>query len=193
MRWLPLRFCLSMALHSVSAATEPALNNGLIDDFSSDDGVSRLGTPWRLVTDQVMGGVSQGQVRTAILDGRRSLCLEGDVSLANGGGFIQVALDLAQAGTLDAHRFSGIRLLVRGNGEAYTLHLKTNATALPWQAYRAHFDTAPEWRELRRPFDTFAPYRVTAALDPARLVRLGILAIGRPIRAEVCVAEIGFY
>lgn len=36
---------------------------GLINDFGRADGRSRLGTHWRLITDQVMGGVSSATVR----------------------------------------------------------------------------------------------------------------------------------
>lgn len=193
MRFLPLWLCMTTAFLPANSEGNPQRVDALIDDFSTDDGISRLGTPWRLVTDQVMGGVSRGRLAVAHQYGRRALCLAGEVSLANAGGFIQASLDLAQNGSLNAERFSGIRLVVRGNGESYNLHLKTSATTLPWQAYRAQFDAAPEWREVRLPFDTFTPYRVTAALDRTRLVRLGILAIGRPILAEVCVAEVAFF
>jgi hypothetical protein len=79
----------------------------LIDDFNDPGGLSRLGTPWRFVTDQVMGGVSSGRIAFAEIQGRHCLCLHGDVSLDNKGGFIQLALDLAPAGALD--RFAGWR------------------------------------------------------------------------------------
>ena len=36
--------------------------NMLIDDFTSEDLVSKLGQRWRGVSDQVMGGVSQASV-----------------------------------------------------------------------------------------------------------------------------------
>ena len=55
----------------------------LIDDFNDPGGHSRLGTPWRLVTDRVMGGVSTGRVSFEEIQGRRCLCLSGDVSLDN--------------------------------------------------------------------------------------------------------------
>ncbi len=53
----------------------------LIDDFENNDGLSRLGTPWRLVTDRVMGGVSAGWMSLKEIDGRRALCMNGDLSL----------------------------------------------------------------------------------------------------------------
>ena len=165
----------------------------LIDDFTRDDGRSLLGTPWRLVTDRVMGGLSTGRITLGTHKGRRSLCLSGDVSLANNGGFVQVNLELAPDGTLDASAFEGVRLVVRGNDEDYKVHLKTLDTSLPWQSYRAEFLAGDDWCERRLPFSAFAPHRLAAPLDTRRLRRLGIVAIGRAMEAEVCLAEIGFY
>jgi len=165
----------------------------LIDDFNDPGGLSRLGTPWRLVTDRVMGGVSTGRIAFGEIQGRRCLCLHGDVSLDNNGGFVQISLDLAPAGALDAGRFQGIRLAVRGNGALYNLHLKTVDVRRPWQSYRSSFPTGPEWREIQLPFSGFVPYRIDVPLDLHKLRRLGIVAIGSRMTAELCVAEIGFY
>ena len=76
----------------------------LIDDFNDPGGLSRLGTPWRSVTDQVMGGVSTARIAFEEIQGRLCLCLSGDVSLDNNGGFIQASLDLASE-----HRVGGPR------------------------------------------------------------------------------------
>jgi hypothetical protein len=165
----------------------------LIDDFAVADGPSRLGTPWRLVTDGVMGGASAGGLSRAQIDGRRALCLRGEVRLENNGGFVQVALDLAPEGDLDASDYTGIRLLVRGNGETYNLHLKTADLLLPWQSYRSSFPTGPEWREIRLPFGGFESHRAGVPLDTGRVRSLGLVAIGRAFSAELCVAEIGLY
>jgi len=172
-------------------------DDGLIDDFSRSDGVSALGTVWRAVTDQVMGGRSEGTIARQMVDGRRALCLSGDVSLANNGGFVQAILDLTVPADvnpgLDASGFEGVRLLVRGNREIYNLHLKSTATVLPWQSYRATFTAGPEWQEVYLPFESFEPHRLVQRLDTRRLTKLGILGIGRAFQAEVCIAEVGFY
>lgn len=164
-----------------------------IDDFSRADGMSALGTPWRLVTDRVMGGVSDARMQRREIDDRQALCMEGGVSLENNGGFVQINLDLAPGGVLDASKFTGLRLVVRGNGERYNVHLKSIDISLPWQSYRAEFTAPNEWQEWRLPFDTFVPHRIEVGLDVQHLTRLGIVAIGRAFHAMVCVAEIGFY
>jgi hypothetical protein len=174
----------------VSASAADTL---LIDDFAVAGEPSRLGTRWRLVTDGVMGGVSAGGLSLGQIDRRRALCLQGDVRLENNGGFVQAALDLAPEGVFDASAYTGIRILVRGNGEAYNLHLKTADLRLPWQSYRSTFQTAPEWREIRLPFSGFEPHRVAAPLDTRGLRSLGLVAIGRAFAAELCVAEVGLY
>jgi len=182
-----------LAMTTLFTTIAGANAGGLIDDFAAADGLSRLGTPWRLVTDQVMGGVSSAALQRRTLDGRRALCLQGNVSLANNGGFVQVNLDLSRSGPLDASHFTGVRLVVRGNGETYNVHLKTTATSMPWQSYRADFIADTTWREIRLPFTAFSPHRLVPALDTTRLKRLGVVAIGRVMRAELCIAEVGFY
>jgi hypothetical protein len=165
----------------------------LIDDFTRTDGRSALGTPWRVVTDQVMGGVSTARMGLELHAGRRALCLRGEVSLANNGGFAQINLALAPRGDLDASAYTGVRLVVRGNGEDYKVHLKTPDTLRPWQSYRADLPTGAAWSEVRIPFADFTPHRLAAPLDRSRLSRLGLVAIGQAMTAELCVAELAFY
>jgi hypothetical protein len=184
---------LALGLGAALLASGPAAKPMLIDDFNHPGGVSRLGSPWRFVTDRVMGGMSSGQQSFMEIQGRRCLCLHGEVRLENNGGFIQLALDLAPEEALDASRFQGIHMVVLGNGSSYNLHLKTSDVRRPWQSYRSNFPTAPEWRKIRLPFSTFEPHRMDVPLDLRKLRQLGILAIGSRMTAEVCIAEIGFY
>jgi hypothetical protein len=102
----------------------------------------------------------------------------GEVSLENNGGFVQVNLDLAPGGTLDAEGIQGLRLLVRGNGATYNVHLKTPATMLPWQSYRAAFDADGRLARGAAAICRLQPHRLSAGLDTRRLRRLGIVAIG---------------
>jgi len=186
----PLPLLLTLMTSSPGLGADGGL---LIDDFSSADGRSRLGTSWRVVTDRVMGGVSDAAMSQREIDGRRALCMTGTVRLENDGGFVQVNLDLAPGGYLDGSGFDGVRLVVRGNGEAYNIHLKTATTTLPWQSYRAGLTADGHWREVRLPFSEFRPHRLESALDLTRLKRLGVVAIGRAMPADLCIAEIGLY
>ncbi|MEE4376532.1 MAG: CIA30 family protein [Candidatus Competibacteraceae bacterium] len=165
----------------------------MIDDRSNADLTATIGTVWRGFSDRVMGGVSRETVAPTVIEGRNCVRLTGKVSLENNGGFIQMALDLSRDGLLDASAYSGLRLLVRGNGEEYNVHLRTPDTVRPWQSYRASFNATESWQEIRLPFAEFQPYRLDTPLDVSRLRRLGVVAIGRPFQADLCVAEISLY
>ncbi|WP_050928753.1 CIA30 family protein [Aestuariivita boseongensis] len=152
----------------------------------------KLDLNWEFVADTVMGGVSTGHVTWD--DAHQVARLTGEVSLENDGGFVQMAADLSpERGLFDASGFDGIALELRGNGEVYDLRLRTDALSRPWQSFRTEV-TAPEtWACLHIPFDRFEPHRTDAAFDPARLRRVGILAIGRVFTADVSVRSFGFY
>ncbi|TDL77692.1 CIA30 family protein [Palleronia sediminis] len=143
---------------------------------------------WSLVSDRVMGGVSAGR-----LDCDATGCrMRGRVSLDNDGGFLQMAADLPDA-PLDARGCDGLALRLRGNGEAYNIHLRTPDVARPWQSWRVSFTAPRDWTDLRIPFARFAPHRIEGALDTARLSRIGLVAIGRAFEADLSVARLALY
>ena len=118
----------------------------------------------------------------------------GDVSLENNGGFVQAALQLADSPqTLDASNYAGIRLLVRGTGEEYGVHLRTSDVLRSWQSYRSQFKADPEWQQVLLPFNQFRPHRLSTPLDLRKLRRLGLVAIGRVFHADLAVAGISLY
>ena len=143
---------------------------------------------WQYVADGVMGGVSEGQATRETVAGRDALRLQGRVSLDNNGGFIQVAGDLASRGTLfDASDWRGIAFESYGNGETYELRLRTDALTRPWQSFRTAFTAAPRWTTHELAFSEFEAHRTDAQFDPARLRRLGFLAIGREFDADLAI------
>lgn len=166
----------------------------IIDALDQPPPRATIGTAWELVADRVMGGRSRGDMRYETVAGRPAVRLVGTVSLANNGGFLQIALDLAaNGGTLDASAWDGIELDVFGNGEPYNLHLRTADVVRPWQSYRATFDAPATWTTRRLPFAGFAPHRLEAPFDPTRLRRLGIVAIGRAFHADIAVGGLRFF
>ena len=166
----------------------------LIDNFIDEGLVSDLGTRWRGVSDQVMGGISKASVSRAVLDRRPCLRLAGDVRLENAGGFIQAALDLArQSGTLDASDCIGLRIVARGNNEKYSVHLRTPDNVRPWQSYRSHFTAGQDWKTFDFPFESFEPHRLKVPLDITRIRRIGLVAIGRAFYADLAVSRLAFY
>ena len=176
-----------------SCATAMADDLLIIDDRRTGDLRSALGTTWRAVSDRVMGGVSSGELTLDNIEGRSCLHLRGDVRLENNGGFVQAALDLTGETAFDASAYTGVLLEVYGNDEVYNLHLRTADIRLPWQSYRASFIAPAGWQSVRLPFAGFEAYRTSAPLDLERLVRIGIVAIGRAFRADLCVAGVALY
>lgn len=165
----------------------------VIDDRRSGDYSTGSGGDWRLVTDTVMGGVSNGQLTVEEIDGRPCLRLRGEVRTENNGGFIQAALDLETSRVRDASAFDGVVIDVYGNGETYSLHLRQDGLWLPWQAFRASFTASPEWQTHYLPFAQFQPHKTSASLKRDRLKRIGVVAIGRAFSADLCVGRIGYY
>ncbi|GAB5468637.1 MAG: hypothetical protein Kilf2KO_16670 [Rhodospirillales bacterium] len=165
-----------------------------IDSLNRPPPLASNGAAWRLYSDQVMGGVSLGDLCWESVAGRPAIRMQGDVSLENNGGFLQMSLDLVPGGgAFDASRFAGIELEVTGNDETYGLHLRSLDCLRPWQSYRQAFVATPTWRRLRLPFAGFAPHRIDLPLDLARLRRIGLVAIGRAFAADLAVGRIAFY
>lgn len=151
------------------------------------------GRLWRFVSDQVMGGVSTGRLERCEMDGEAALHLTGAVRLENNGGFVQMALDLAApGGVLDASRYAGLRLRVRGNHTPYNLHLRSADMSAVWQSWRASFTAVAEWQDVRLPFAAFVPHRTDLPVNPARLTRLGLVAIGREMEADLALSRLEF-
>ena len=163
----------------------------LIDDFSNEALISSLGPKWRGVSDRVMGGISVAGVSRDVLAGQTCLRLSGDVRMENGGGFLQASLSLSTDDELlDASKFTGVQLSVRGNGENYSVHLRTPDCERPWQSYRCGFQAPAHWETIHLTFTSFNPHRLEVPLDLTRLTRMGLVAIGRPFRADLAVSEI---
>ena len=179
-------FLLGGALSPV-LADEPRSGDAVIEDFTMQPE-----TRWRFFTDEVMGGVSTGHVAFAQEDGTSFARMTGRVSTENRGGFIQMRLDLSLPppdGT------TGVRLIVRGNGQRYFVHLRTGGTLLPWQYYQAGFDVTESWREVRLPLAAFSASGVLLRSLPApgSLTSFAVVAFGRDHDARIDVREIGFY
>lgn len=158
-----------------------------IDDFTSGPEAR-----WRFFTDGVMGGVSTGRTVFTEEQGTALARMTGEVSTANNGGFIQIRTALPDGAPADA---TGVRLVVRGNGERYFVHLRTRGTRLPWQYYQAGFETSSEWQEIRLPFDGFSASGglMRTTLRPEGLTSIGIAAYGRDHEVRIDIRAVGFY
>ncbi|SIO46488.1 Complex I intermediate-associated protein 30 (CIA30) [Rhodovulum sp. ES.010] len=177
MRRLAAAFALALAL--------PAMAAGAMEPITK-----KTARDWSFLSDQVMGGVSDGRAAYAEEGETGFLRLTGDVSTENRGGFLQMRRDIDPPEGAE-----GLVLKVRGNGERYYVHLRTRGLKMPWQFYQAPFETSADWREVRIPFSAFAPKGgfQRATLRPGTVESLGIAAYGRDHVADVSVAGVGFY
>ncbi|MCP5246742.1 MAG: CIA30 family protein [Burkholderiales bacterium] len=146
-----------------------------------------------MVTDQVMGGVSNGQLTLDSSKGRNCLRMRGDVSTDNNGGFVQMALDLTNDGAFDASSYTGVEIIVSGNDEHYNVHFRTTDLWLPWQSYRYSFKAVSDWKAIRISFEDIKAYRTTTKFHKDKLKRIGLVATGKEFKADLCVASIKFY
>ena len=121
-----------------------------------------------------MGGVSRSRLR---FDPAGHALFEGEVSLAQGGGFASVR---SQPGALGAPGASACVIEVFGDGKSYKLSLFTS-DAFDGLSYQSPFrPEAGAWATIRLPLAEFRPsFRGRAVpgappLDPARLRQLGL-------------------
>lgn len=165
----------------------------LLDDFSSER--SALGPRWEGFTDQVMGGVSEMDVRIEGEGANRFLHLSGNVSLENNGGFVQVRLRLDEGKrTFDASEYTGIAVRVRGKDRGYYVHLRTPRTVFPWSYYAQEFLVSEEWNTVYLPFSDFKAESMRSnELDPGKLNSLAIVAAKKAFLADLYVDSVYLY
>jgi Complex I intermediate-associated protein 30 (CIA30) len=103
------------------ASYKSCVESSVIDDMTEIFPLTSAGTTWAGFTDRVMGGASSGSItREQNVEGRVANVLRGTVSLANNGGFIQMATDLTNdpsiSRTVDASEYDGIEMDVKFEG-----------------------------------------------------------------------------
>ena len=153
-----------------------------------------LDDEWKLISDQVMGGRSAGNLSRTDYKQHPCLRMSGLVTTENNGGFLQIARDLAANGKpFDASTYNGLSIKVAGNVESYNIHLRTTDISLPWQSFRSSFNTTSEWKIIHLPFNEFISHRTDCHLNIAGLTRIGLVAIGRDFNADLYICETGFY
>lgn len=144
-------------------------------DFSDPRSVDA----WRAIDDRVMGGVSRSRLRH---DRAGHAVFEGDVSLAQNGGFASVRSSPGERGQAGA---TTCLIEARGEPKQFKLSLLTD-DGFDSINYQASF--APDtnhWQTISLPISSFlASFRGrdvqgVPALDPARIRQVGLMIAGR--------------
>lgn len=148
-------------------------------------------SPWNLISDQVMGGVSSAVLHTD--ERHHSPCtrLVGRTSLDNNGGFVQMKLNI-DANELSAD-YKGLFIELAGSAHDYNLHVKTAQLTRPWQSFRYTLPVEPQWTRFIVPFEQLLAHRTEAELQPAEIKSVAVVAIGQEFDVDVCVRRFGFF
>ena len=149
---------------------------------------------WQYISDQTMGGVSNGQAFLEKDEDQFFARLIGNVSTANNGGFIQLRSTLSFVNLHNKNKtLKGVRLNTKGNGETYHIFIRTSETRSYSDFYYATFIADEEWEIIDLPFTKFKHRFSNSVLDGNDIQTFGIVAYGRDFISDVSVAEIIFY
>ena len=147
---------------------------------------------WEFITDQVMGGVSNGKLEFKTDTTSSFARMTGNVSLENKGGFIQFRRKVNKK--FD-NSLMGLKLSLRGNNEVYFIHLRTTGTFLPWQYYQASFASKDQWSTVSIPFSQFrrSGWMLSENVKPQNIKSIGIVAFGKKHTVKIDVRAISLY
>lgn len=159
----------------------------LFDDFSNNPAKR-----WEFVTDQVMGGVSTGNVSFMTENGTSYARMTGTVSLQNNGGFIQFRRSVTSHFEKSKQ---GLELKLRGNNQQYFVHIRTTGTFLPWQYYHAPFSSNSDWTIVRMPFSMFerSSSFLSKKITAKNIRSVGIVAFGKEHEVQLDVEKISIF
>ncbi len=171
----------------------------IIDDMTRTEGTPRgencenKDSRWCLVTDQVMGGISKGELvlSPSVRDG--FIKLKGLVSTDNNGGFIQARTFIENHP--DNVEFRGIRIKVRGNNQEYAIHIRTKYLVLPWQYYSVKFQALSTWETLELKLSHFkkSNFYQPNNFQSKDIRSVALVAIGKDFSADVDLGLLEFF
>ena len=149
---------------------------------------------WQYISDQTMGGISNGQ---AVLDKEGDMIfarLTGNVSTANNGGFIQIRTNFSFVDLINTNKdLKGVILNTKGNGETYHIFIRTSEDRSYRDFFSATFTANDNWEIVDLPFTKFKHRYSNRSLDGNDIRTFGIVAYGRDFFSDVSVSEISFY
>lgn len=166
-----LNICVSLV--SWSSVTSAAMETAecILIDFKNTDEREN----WRIINDDVMGGVSQSEI---LFNDTGTATFQGRISLENNGGF---ASTRSKPNSFRLGDYIGLNVRIQGDGKNYQLRVRTDNR---WDgiSYRYRFATQPDtWMNIRVPFSEFVPVfrgRVlsnVAPISPEQIQQVGFL------------------
>jgi len=148
-------------------------------------------TPWRVITDEVMGGVSTAALQQGERLGSPCTCLHGRTRLENDGGFVQMKHPITPDAALAD--YAGLFIELCGPAHEYEIRVKTSQLDKPWQSFRHALAVTPNWTRFIVPYAQLHAHRTEVTLKPESILSVAVIAIGTAFDVEVCVRRFGFY
>ena len=146
---------------------------------------------WNAISDNVMGGISEVNFYQAEEDDEKFYRLEGSVSTANNGGFIQSVARFH----FNAEDYTGIRIKICGTNDDYYVWIRTPASRFPWDRYIASFKSNENWSVIEIPFTDFkkSNFYMPKRLNKSKLRTIAFAAYGKDFQAQLDIAQIELY
>ena len=168
------------------------INTTLGEELLFENFTNKPEEKWEFITDQVMGGISDGKVEFISEDNKNFARMTGSIRLENNGGFIQIRKKLDFRIKKES---KAIKLTVRGNNQEYYIHIRTSGTILPWQYYQAPFSATNVWAIQNINFEEFKRSGIMLAkkINPKNIKSIAIVAYGKEHEAFVEVNNIIIY
>lgn len=118
------------------------------DNILLNSSVMQTENKWRIVNDDVMGGLSSS--KAVIKDDK--IIFSGNLSLENNGGFASLRSPVKD---YDFSKFKGLEIRLKTDGKRYSILMKETANFSGY-FYTNTFDTkTDEWSIVQIPFDQF--------------------------------------
>ena len=140
---------------------------------------------WRVITDQVMGGVSN----LSISHSEGIFFMKGNVSTDNNGGFVRLSNRI----DISSNSFNGIKFKAKGNNETYEIHVTLKGIRVPpWSYFSKSFDVTNDWQEYEIFFkDLKRSSGISTASMMAKNIRdISIAGYGKDFNVDLAIKEI---
>ena len=155
------------------------------------DNLDDIRGDWSMISDQVMGGVSEVNFYELEEEGNKFYRLEGVVSTANNGGFIQSVVSIKE----NTNGYKGLRIKVRGTKDKYYIWIRTPASRFPWDRYLVSFEPEEDWSVIEIPFSNFkkSNFYMKKNMNVNRIKTIAFAAYGKDFNAQLDIANIEFF
>ena len=155
------------------------------------DNLDDIRGDWSMISDQVMGGVSEVNFYELEEEGNKFYRLEGVVSTANNGGFIQSVVRIKE----NTNGYKGLRIKVRGTIDKYYIWIRTPASRFPWDRYLVSFEPEKDWSVIEIPFSKFkkSNFYMKKNMNANRIKTIAFAAYGKDFNAQLDIANIEFF